>query len=197
MAGGARDVRSNERSEGLAIARLSMVLSSLSPLFILWAIRGVDFIPDIWFVPICVLVVVVPNVLLLLRFHAAKTTKDTRMLTIGACEDQRAHILIYLVATLLPLYLAELATYRDLAAMIAALALITFVFWYLRLHYMNIFFAMRRYRVYSVQPPSGSNPHTSQEPFVLISPRRHLAEGDSIEVYRLSNTVYWECRRGS
>ena len=81
--------------------------------------------------------------------------------------------------------------------MITALALIAFVFWYLRLHYMNVFFAMRRYRVYSVQPPSDGNPHASQEPFVLISPRRHLAEGDSIKVYRLSNTVYWECRHGS
>ena len=191
------DLRGNARNEGLRIVRLSMVLSSLSPLFILWAIRGVDFIPDIWFVPICVLMIVAPNVLLFLRFHSAKQSGDKRTLTIGSSEDHRAHILIYLVATLLPLYLAQLETYRDLAAMIGALALIVFVFWYLRLHYMNLLFAVRRYRVYSIEPPFDSNPYTSREPFVLISSRRHLAEGESIEAYRLSDTVYWESRHGS
>ena len=32
--------------EGLKAARLLMVLSSISPLFILWAIRGNSLIPD-------------------------------------------------------------------------------------------------------------------------------------------------------
>jgi hypothetical protein len=32
--------------EGLRAARLLMVLSSISPLFILWAIRGNSLIPD-------------------------------------------------------------------------------------------------------------------------------------------------------
>ena len=36
--------------EGLKAARVLMVLSSISPLFILWAIRGNNLIPDRWFI---------------------------------------------------------------------------------------------------------------------------------------------------
>jgi len=38
------------QSEGLKTARLLMVLSSVSPLFILWAIRGNSLIPDHYFI---------------------------------------------------------------------------------------------------------------------------------------------------
>jgi len=43
--------------EGLRVARLLMVLSSISPLFILWAIRGNTLIPDRYFIAFCALMV--------------------------------------------------------------------------------------------------------------------------------------------
>ena len=49
----------NTHSEGLRAARLLMVLSSVSPLFILWAIRGNSLIPGSWFAGFCALMGVV------------------------------------------------------------------------------------------------------------------------------------------
>ena len=53
--------------EGLKAARLLMVLSSISPLFILWAIRGNSLVPDRYFIGFCALMVFVPNAFLWLR----------------------------------------------------------------------------------------------------------------------------------
>ena len=47
--------------EGLKTARMLMVLSSISPLFILWAIRGSKLIPDRYLVAFCAGMVVVPT----------------------------------------------------------------------------------------------------------------------------------------
>jgi len=46
------------KSEGLPIARLLMVLSSISPLFILWAIRGANVkgLPESYFLAFCALI---------------------------------------------------------------------------------------------------------------------------------------------
>jgi hypothetical protein len=43
---GFRDVSNSAKREGLKVARLMMVLSSISPLFLLWAIRGSKLLPD-------------------------------------------------------------------------------------------------------------------------------------------------------
>ena len=69
--------------EGLKVARLLMVLSSISPLFILWAIRGNSLIPDLYFIAFCLLMVVAPNGFLWLRLRTARRDKDKRDLTIG------------------------------------------------------------------------------------------------------------------
>ncbi len=178
--------------EGLKVARLMMVLSSLSPLFILWMIRGNELIPECYFNVACVLMVVVPYGFLRVRIRVARSNNDKRELTVGTSEDHRSHVLSYLFATLLPFYRGELATCRDLAAMIIALVFIVFLFWRLNLHYMNILFALRGYQVFTVSSPQDGNPHTGKEPFVLITPRRVLSPGDTVFAYRLSNTVYLE-----
>ena len=180
--------------EGLKIARILMVLSSLSPLFILWAIRGNSLIPDVYFVGVCILMVIVPTFFLWCRIRTARKDKDQRKLTAGTSENHRSHVLVYLFATLLPFYREELASYRDLASMIGALAFIIFLFWHLNLHYMNLFFAFRHYQVFTVYPHQDGNPHTGRESFVLITWRRSLSPGEHIVAYRLSNTVYLEER---
>jgi len=178
--------------EELKAARLLMVLSSISPLFILWAIRGNSLIPDTWFIGICTLMVVVPNVFLWLRIWTAKKQADKRELTVGTADDHRDHILVYLFAMLLPFYSEDLGTWRDFGATLAALAFIVFLFWHLNLHYMNLVFAARGYRVFTVYPPADGNPLTGRVPLVLITRRASLTSGEKIVAYRLSNTVYLE-----
>lgn len=180
------------RGEGLKIARLLMVLSSISPLFILWAIRGDGPIPDHWFIGFCALMVVVPNAFLWLRIWTAKKQADKRELTVGTADDNRDHILVYLFAMLLPFYSEELGTWRDLVAVLAALAFIVFLFWHLNLHYMNLTFAARGLRVFTVYPPADGSPLTGKASHAVITRRVSLASGDRIIAYRLSDTVYLE-----
>lgn len=183
---------SSTHREGLKAARLLMVLSSISPLFILWAIRGNSLIPDYYFSTFCGLMVVVPNAFLWLRIRIAKKQADKREITVGTADDHRDHILVYLFAMLLPFYSEDLGNWRDLGATLAALAFIVFLFWHLNLHYMNLLFAVLGYRVFTVYPPADGNPLTGRTRQAVITRRVSLASGDRLVAYRLSDTVYLE-----
>jgi hypothetical protein len=187
-----KPVAPSTHSEGLKAARLLMVLSSISPLFVLWAIRGSSHIPDRFFVGFCAVMVVVPNAFLWLRFRAARKLEDKREITVGKADDHRDHILVYLFAMLLPFYSEAPGAWRDLGATVAALAFIVFLFWHLNLHYMNLIFAARGLRVFTVYPPADDNPLTGKTSHAVITRRVSLAPGDRLVAYRLSDTVYLE-----
>jgi len=178
--------------EGMKTARVLMVLSSISPLFVLWAIRGVKLIPDVYVISFCALMVLVPNAVLWGRIRAAKASNDKRPIAVGTAEDHRDHLLVYLFAMLLPFYPVDLGAARDLAATLVALAFIVFLFWHLNLHYMNVIFAVFGFRVFTVYPPVDGNRLTSKAGLVLITRRVSLHPGDHIEAYRISDTVYME-----
>ena len=180
------------RPEGMRLARLLMVLSSISPLFILWGIRGNNLVPDSYFLSFCGFMVIVPNLFLLLRVYTVHKLKETRELVVGTAEDHREHLLVYLFAMLLPVYGATIETYRDLAAALAALGFIVFLFWHLNLHYMNIIFAIFGYRIFTVYPPEDNNPLTSKVSQVLITRRTLVLPDDCLVVYGLSDTVTME-----
>jgi len=178
--------------EGLKVARLLMVLSSISPLFILWAIRGSKIVPDDYLLGFCALMVILPNLFLWLRRRAAIRQQVRRELVVGSAEDHRDHLLVYLFAMLLPFYPIDTGTWRDFAALISALGFVVFLFWHLNLHYMNLMFAIRGYRVFTILPPKDENPISGRASLVLITPRTSVLSGDRIVAYRLSDTVYFE-----
>ncbi|MCE9594797.1 MAG: hypothetical protein K8S98_11460 [Planctomycetes bacterium] len=183
---------SGTHSEGLKAARLLMVLSSISPLFILWAIRGNSLICDGYFIAFCALMAVVPNAFLWLRISTAKKHADKRELIVGMADDHRDHILVYLFAMLLPFYSEDLGSWRYLGASVAALAFIVFLFWHLNLHYMNLLFAALGYRVFTVYPPADGNALTGKTRHAVITRRVSLGSGERLVAYRLSDTVYLE-----
>jgi hypothetical protein len=183
---------SSTHNEGLKLARLLMVLSSISPLFILWAIRGNSLIPDHYFIAFCMLMVIVPNAFLWLRIQIAIRQADKREITVGTADDHRDHILVYLFAMLLPFYSEDLGSWRYLFASFAALAFIVFLFWHLNLHYMNLLFAALGLRVFTIYPPADHNPLTGRTRYAVITRRVSLVPGDRIIAYRLSDTVYLE-----
>jgi hypothetical protein len=178
--------------EGLQSARLLMVLASISPLFVLWAIQGNRLISDRYFATFCIAMVAVPNLFLWLRIRTARKLQERRELVVGTAEDHRDHLLVYLFTMLLPLYAVDLNTWRAFAAAVAALAFIVFLFWHLDLHYMNIVFAANSFRVFTVYPPSGANSISSGVTQVLITRRASLSPGQRVIAYRLSDTVYFE-----
>lgn len=185
-------IPNEQPSEGLKLIRLLMVFSSISPLFILWAIRGTALIPDLYFVSGCAVMATIPTLALLFREALAKKHNDTRPLTVGRVEDSRAHILVYLFAMLLPFYRQNVDTWREFWALMAAIVFIVFLFWHLQFHYMNVIFALRRYRVLTIYPPESTNPYDSKDSFVLITRNRLLASGERVVAYRLTNGLYLE-----
>jgi hypothetical protein len=66
--------------EGLKVARLLMVLSSVSPLFVLWAIRGSKLLPDRYLLTFCAVMVVLPNLFLWLRIRTSQKLQEKRAL---------------------------------------------------------------------------------------------------------------------
>jgi hypothetical protein len=171
-----------------------MVLSSISPLFVLWGIRGSKLVPDSYLLSLCALMVILPNFFLWMRIDAAKKHRLKSELAIGSAEDHRDHLLVYLFAMLLPFYPIDTGTWRDFAALIAALGFVVFLFWHLNLHYMNVLFAIGGYRVFTILPPKDDNPVSGRSSIVLITPRTEVVAGNRIIAYRLSNTVFFEAK---
>lgn len=183
---------SGKYREGLGFLRVILVLGSISPLFVLWAVKGVALLPDIYFVSTCSCFAIIPSFLLLVRERVATKQRDFHPLQVGSVEDHRGHVLIYLFAMLLPFYRQIVDGWREFSALVVALIFIVFLFWHLNFHYMNILFAIRRYHVFTVYPPNEDNNYSSGESFIVITRRRNLQSGQSIVALRLSNTVYLE-----
>jgi hypothetical protein len=178
--------------EGLRFARLLMVLGGASPLFILWAIKGIYTVPDEWLWITCGALVLVPNLFLVWRIRTAKKLNEIETKLVGTAEDHRDYLLVYLFAMLLPFYSVDMHVARDLLATIAALFFVIFLFWHLNLHYMNILFAIRGYRIFTVYSPRDDNPISGKKSFVVITRRIDLAPGEKLTLYRLSDTVFFE-----
>ena len=183
---------SQGNQEGLKSLRFILVLSSFSPLFVLWAARGVCFLPDVFFVPACLFLATVPSGFLFFREKTAKRHQDARTLKVGRVENHSGHLLIYLFAVLLPFYSQDVDGWRDFSALILALLFVVFLFWHLKLHYINILFALRGYRIFTVYPPQQENKHANLDSYILITRRSGLLSGQDIVGLRLSNTVYLE-----
>jgi hypothetical protein len=184
-----------KRREGLGFIRFMMVLSSISPLFILWAIRGNTLVSDKYFLLFCSIMVIVPNIFLGLRIWTTRKLQEKRDLVVGKTEDHRDHLLVYLFAMLLPIYAVNFNSWRELSAALAAVGFIVFLFWHLNLHYMNLIFAILGYRVFSVFPQDNTNPLSGRDNFVLISRRTDVQMGERLTVYRISDTVYLEVNK--
>ena len=179
-------------AEGLKLARFIMVLSSMSPLFILWGIRGTNLIPSLYFITGCLAMAILPTAFLLFRELLAKRQNDIRSLVIGRTEDHRGHVLVYLFAILLPFYRQNVDGWREFSALVAALVFIVFLFWHLNYHYMNILFAVRGYRVLNVLSPDGDSEYANMTNFALITRRSMVQPNEQVVAYRISNMVYLE-----
>ena len=116
--------------EGLGFARFVLVLSSLSPLFLLWAIRGTGGLDDRYWVPLCAGAFILPTAFLWLQIRRARRVQNRLTVMVSEARDQREHLLVYLFAMMIPLYDANLGGWRDLVAVLVAFLFVVFVFWH-------------------------------------------------------------------
>ncbi len=180
------------RKEGLGLGRFLMVLSSISPLFALWAIRGTKLFSNCLFASCCAFLIIIPNAYIFVRLWVSKRNNERRPVIVGKSEDHRDHLLVYLFAMLLPFYTTSLNDWREFSATIVAVSFIVFLFWNLNLHYMNVLFAVLGYRIFTVFPVEDGNPLSGTIPVVLVTRRAAIPQGVEIRPYRLSSSVFWE-----
>jgi len=182
--------------EGLEITRFILVWSSLSPVFVLWAIRGVNAISDYYWIPACIGLFLLPSLILWWILRQARNSENTKTIRISSAKDQREHLLTYLFAMLIPLFDANTDEVRDLTAVALALVFVMFLFWHMRLHYMNLFFALRGYRIFTVEARIGTTEtDRKRERFVtyaVISRRHFIPDDDTITGYRLGGRVLFD-----
>lgn len=165
--------------------RLFLVLGSLSPVFLLWAIRGQPKVPH-WEV-ICLSLFALPNAVLFVALARAKRSRNEKTITVHSARDQREHLLTYLFAMLIPLYDANLSGIRDVTAVVVAFVFIVFLFWNLGLHYMNLLLAVAGYRLFTVEAKSASDKRLSA--YVVITKRHHLENQKPFTGLRLGGQV--------
>lgn len=182
--------------EGLDLTRFVLVWSSLSPVFVLWAIRGVDAVQDKYWIPICVVLFLLPTLILWAILRQARKSENTKTIHISSAKDQREHLLTYLFAMLIPLFDANTDGMRDLTAVSLAFIFVMFLFWHMRLHYMNLFFAMWGYRIFTVEAKIGTTEKDrTRDRFVtyaVISRRHFIPDDDALTGYRLGGRVLFD-----
>jgi predicted small integral membrane protein len=168
-----------------------MVVASLSPLFILWAIRGAPGVPDKWWIPFCLLCVIVPNIVLFSRWRIAQSKNDHRVILVRSATDRSEHLLVYLFAMLIPLFGVELGGLRSVIAIFVAVIFVVFVFWHMNLHYMNILFAAFGYHVFTIEAAtsSSSDINAPTHNLILLSKRDTIKPSVQLDTVRLSDTV--------
>lgn len=170
--------------ESLGFTRLMMVIASLSPFFLLSAIKGSKIIGDELLIGICISLITIPNLVLYLRIRSARKALDKKSFTVTKFSDNREHLLVYLFAVLVPLYQANLDTWREIGLILVVLSFVVFLFMHLNLHYMNFVFALWKYKIYTVE--------TAEVPkrIALLSKRDSVDLNNKQHFLRLSNTVY-------
>lgn len=182
-----------QRTQGLPILRLCMVLANLAPLFLLWAVEGTPYVPDSILLTTCAAAVVLPHGILLLRVRAVRRAPDARPLVVEEATDNRYHLFAYLFAILMPFYRHEIVSLRSTVAAILALTVVILLFYRLDMVYVNVLLAALGYRIYGLMTrPDESSPHEDGEPVVLVSRRRFVRKDDRIHAVRVTATLYWE-----
>ena len=178
---------------GLPVARFLMVMGSLSPLFVLWAIRGTREIPDKWWGSFCLACVIIPNLTLYWRWHIAHARNDHRVIIVLSARDQSEHLLVYLFAMLIPL-LGSISVEQETSLLSWWHSRSSyFTFWHMNLHYLNVLFALFGYRVFTVEAATSATLGAkNSNTVVVLSKRPSIPPSTQIDTIRVSDTVLVE-----
>jgi hypothetical protein len=177
-----------QHKEGLPLVKMMMLLSSMAPLFLLIGLRGIDqkVIDDkILWISIGILVSI-PLGFTSLRIRAAKKNNDITSIDISQSSNNKDYLFTYLFTVLLPLYSFTITSDRDAFALLFALIIVIFVLWNMNLHFINFFFALQGYKVFTLDSVEGA---------ILLSTRYTLPKNQQLLfVHRLSNSVFIEIK---
>lgn len=180
--------------DGLTFVRLALVVSALSPVFLLWAIRGVTAVDDKIWIPICLGFFLMSNAIVAAIWARALYAKNEKTLTVSNSSEQRDYLITYLLAVTIPIYQNDISSVRGIIAAGLIFLFVVYVFWWVKLGYINIIFAVLGYRVHTVDstaPGDGGGPARITT-YVFISRREHIPPGSVVTGIRLGGDVLLE-----
>ena len=128
-----------KKIEGLPFVKFMMLLSGMSPLFLLIGIRGLDdFVEDkhLWITVF--LLIVIPFLVIKIRIHYALKSNDLFEINISEKKNNKEYLFTYLFTVLIPLYSVSINNCREFGSMIFAICFVIFVLWNMNFHFINI-----------------------------------------------------------
>lgn len=186
------DMKAARPSPQSRFQSVMLVLSSMSPLFILWAIRGTTLLPQWVFTVLCLALFLLPNIYLVLVLWTVKRTQTTRTITVHTADDRRQDVISFLFAMLLPFYTVDMNSWRNFGATIAAFIIVVILFASLNLQYMNLLVAVKGYHCFQVSTPPSQHDHLPPQQFMVISKRSALPSGHRVTGYLAMDTILFE-----
>jgi hypothetical protein len=175
--------------EGPVLMRLALVLSSMSPLLLLWAIRGTTLISQWVFVCICLSLFFLFNSVFFWIYYGSLDESNIRPIEVEQAQDVRQDIIAYLFAMMLPFYTADLDSGRNVAATAVAFAFVVFLFWGLGLHYLNLWIVIFGYHCWQITSPDSKSQRSSAASFMVISKNPTIHADSTVRGHMVSNTV--------
>jgi len=172
--------------------RLIFVVASLSPVFILWGIKGSKVLPDSALLLIVFLLVSIPNGILILRWISVRKQNLIVQTKVLEATDHREHLVVYLLAVLLAIFGASLESTRDLIALAFTAILVTLLFWYSNLHYLNLIFALLGYKTFTVKRLIEKSGKQETSQVVVLTKRDWIQSDEIITCLRLSHNTWIE-----
>lgn len=163
-----------------------LVLASMSPVFLVWGILGMDKIPDLYFGGFCLLMILVPHFFLLRRINVSKRNSAYKQIRIKSGKDSKEQLLTYFLPLILPLMGATFDSWRGFSATLVLFSIMAFASWHLGIFYINIFFALFGFRIFTIIQVN------SDQETVLISRREQISPDDTLNVLRLTNRVFYD-----
>ncbi len=179
-----------ENEKGLKFLRFLLLLSSISPVFILLAIKGSNFSDEnmnkyfivALFCLICVSIIPMVVCYIKLKNEKEKTILKSIQNKIELCSGEYS---AYIISIALPLCQNDLTNVHQLCFLIAMFIFIVFLFYVFNLYYLNIFFYLFNYKLYKIK--------NERETFILISKKSSKdIENKSIQTKKITNSLFME-----
>jgi hypothetical protein len=173
-----------KKSEGLPFVKMMMLISSLSPLFIIIAIKGIEIIPDCYLWSFTAFIVLIPVLIIWWRIKIAIKNNDKKTLYVKGASQNKEYLFAYLLTVFLSFFGLPDSNIRDLWAVIFAIVIVLFIFWNMNIHYVNLIFVILGYRVYTIEGDTN----------IILLSTRHNINLEKLIAHRISNTVYIELK---
>lgn len=182
---------------------LVLVLSSFAPLFFLWAIQGVptstnsegeavQLFDSRIFVLTSLMLATLPTVFLVIRFRVVSNSTSKRRAKVLSISDESDHVLVYLLANLVPFYVVDFETWRAFAATLVAVCFVIYIFWALGLSYMNFILPLFGYHIYRVIQTRSNLSLNSSPRLLVVSKAESPADGDLLVLLPFTDRIFFE-----